>query len=86
MAHHGDAVGRGGDRLAELLDHLLRVPAGEDVVDLGAGVVRGLDGAVVDDGAEAVAFGAADEEADMDVLAPLVAERLGVRGTRRQRQ
>ena len=40
MAHHGDAVGLGGDRLAQLLHHLLRRPAGEDVVDLRAGVVR----------------------------------------------
>ena len=40
MAHHGDAVRLGGDRLAQLLHHLLRVPAREDVVDLRAGVVR----------------------------------------------
>ena len=54
------------------------VPAGEDVVDLRAGVGRRLLGAVVDDGAEGVAFGAADEEADVDVLAPVVAQRLRV--------
>ena len=80
MAHHRDAVGLGGDRLAQLLHHLLDVPAGEDVVDLGARVGGRLLGAVVDDGAEGVAFGAADEEAELHVLAPVVAQRLRVRG------
>jgi len=77
MAHHGDAVGMCGDRLAELLDHLFLVPPGKDVVDLGAGVMRRLHRAIVDDGAEAVPLGAADEEADMRVAAPFVAQRIG---------
>ena len=48
MAHDGDAVGLGGDRFLELLDHLLRIPVGEDVAHLGAEVGLGLLGAVVD--------------------------------------
>ena len=76
MAHHGDAVRLHGDRLAQLLHHLFDVPAGEDVVDLRAEIGFGLLGAVIDDGAEGIALGAADEEADVDVLAPFVVERL----------
>ena len=57
-------------------------PAGEDVVDLRAGVGGRLLGAVVDDRAEGIALGAADEEADVDVLAPFVAQRLRLSGGR----
>ena len=80
MAHHRDAVGLGGDRLAQLLHHLLVDPAGEDVIDLRAGVGRRLPGAVIDDRAEGVALGAADEEADMHLAAPFVAQRRRLRG------
>ena len=82
MAHHRDAVRLDGDRLAQLLDHLLDVPAGEDVVDGRPEVVLGLLGAVVDDGAEGVALRAADEEAQVDALAPFVA-RIGACRRRR---
>ena len=80
MAHHRDAGGLGGDRLAQLLHHLLDRPAGEDVLDVGARVGGRLLGAVVDDGAEGVAFRPADEEAELHVLAPVLAQRLRVRG------
>ena len=53
-------------------------PAREDVVDLRAGVGCGLPGAIVDDGAEGIALGAADEETEMDLAAPFVAQRVGV--------
>ena len=79
MAHHRDAGGLCGDRLAQLLHHLLDRPAGEDVFDVGAGVRGRLLGAVVDDGAEGVAFRPADEEAELHVLAPVLAQRLRVR-------
>ena len=36
VAHHGDAVRLGGRGFLELLDHLLRIPVREDVVDLRA--------------------------------------------------
>ena len=78
MAHHGDAVGMGRDRLAQLLGHLFVGPAGKDVIDLRAGVGGGLSRAVVDDRAEGVAFGAADEEAQVHLAAPFVAQRRGV--------
>ena len=80
MAHHGDAAGLDRDRFAQLLHHLLDVPLGEDVVDLRPEIGRRLLGAIVDDGAEGVALGAADEEADVDVLAPLGVERLRRQG------
>ena len=91
MAHHRDAVGMGGDRLAQLLHHLLVDPAGEDIVDLRAGVGGSLLRAVIDDRAERVALGAADEEADMRLAAPFVAQgrglrRLAERQQRRERQ
>ena len=78
MAHHRDAVRLDGDRLAQLLDHLLGVPAGKDVVDPWPEVMLGLLGAVVHDRAESVALGAADKEAQVHALAPLVA-RIGAR-------
>ena len=78
MAHHGDAVGMGRDRLAQLLGHLFVGPAGKDIIDLRAGVGGGLARAVVDDGAEGVALGAADEEAQVHLAAPFVAQRRGV--------
>ena len=77
MAHHRDAVGLRGDGLAQLLDHLLAVPAGEEIVDMRAGVRGGLSRAVVDDGAERVALRAAHEEADIDLAAPFVAQLRG---------
>ena len=80
MAHHRDAVGMGGDRLAQLLRHLLVGPAGEDIIDLRAGVGRGLPRAVVDDRAEGVALRAADEEAQMHLAAPFVAQGRRLRG------
>jgi hypothetical protein len=73
MAHHGDAVGPRRDCLAELLDHALAVPAGEQVIDLGPGVGGRLARTIVDDVGEGIALGAADEEADIDLAAPLVA-------------
>src|SRR6185503_17412077 len=55
-----------------------------------AGIMRRLHRAVVDDGAEAIALGAADEEADVRVAAPFVAERFGAgdagRGQERYRR
>ncbi len=66
------------DRLAQLLSHLLVLPAREDVVDLRPGVGRGLAGAIVDDRPEGVAFGAADEKAQVHLAAPFVAQRRGV--------
>jgi hypothetical protein len=73
MAHHRDAVRMRGDRLAQLLRHLLVLPTREDVIDLRAGVGGGLAGAVVDDSAEGVALGPADKEAQMHFAAPFVA-------------
>ena len=86
VAHHRDASRLGGDRLAELLHHPLHRPAGEDVVDVRAGVGSRLPCAVVDDGAEGVALGPADEEAQLHVLAPVLAQRLRVRSTREREQ
>ena len=85
VAHHGDAVGLGGNRFAQLLDHLLGAPAREHVVDLGAGILGGLDRAIVDDRGEGIAFRTAHKEADLDVAAPLVAQRFGLRGAGRGR-
>ncbi len=71
MAHDGDAVGLGGDRFLELLDHLLRVPVGEDIAHRGAQIGFGLLGAVVDIVGEHAAGRAAGEEGDLDIFAPL---------------
>ena len=73
VAHHRDAVGMRGNRLTQLLRHLLVLPTREDVIDLRAGVGGGLAGAVVDDSAEGVALGSADKEAQMHLAAPFVA-------------
>ena len=78
MAHHGDAVGLGGNRVAQLRGHLFRLPAGEDVFDGCADVGRHGLRALVDDGGEGVAGVTAGEEADLDAAGPLVA--LGSRG------
>ena len=78
MAHHRDAVGMGRDRLAQLLGHLFVGPAGKDVIDLRARVSGRLTRAVVDDRAEGVAFRAADEEAQVHLAAPFVAQRRSV--------
>ena len=73
VAHDGDAVGLGGDCFLELLDHLLRIPVGEDIADVGAQIGFGLLGAVVDVVGEDAARRAAGEEGDLDILAPLAA-------------
>ena len=73
MTHHRNAVGMSSNRFAQLLRHLFVRPAGKDVIDLRAGVVRGLTRAVVNDRAEGVALSAADEEAQVHLAAPFVA-------------
>ena len=86
VAHHRDASRLGGDRLAELLHHLLHRPAREDVVDVSAGVGSRLPRAVVDDSAEGVTLGPAHEEAQLHVLAPVLAQRLRVGSARNREQ
>ena len=73
VAHHGDSVRRGSDGLTQLLDHFLRTPAGKNIVDLGASIGRRLFGAVGDVIVPKAALRTADEEADVYILAPLVA-------------
>ena len=83
MAHHGDAVGMRRDRLAQLLGHLFVGPAGKDIVNLRAGVGGCLTRAIIDDRAEGVPFRAADEEAQVHLAAPFVAQGVGGRGRAR---
>ena len=78
MAHHRDAGRLGGHGFAKLLHHLLHRPTGEDVVDVRSDIGLGLLGAIVDDGAEGVALRPADEETQVHVLAPIVAQSLRV--------
>jgi hypothetical protein len=51
--------------------------AGKDIIDLRARVGGGLSRAVVNDRAEGVALGAADEEAQVHFAAPFVAQGVG---------
>jgi hypothetical protein len=80
VAHHGDAVGMRRHRLAQLLGHFFVGPAREHIVDLGARIGGGLPRAIIDDGAERVALGPANEEAQVNLAAPLVAQCVGLGG------
>jgi hypothetical protein len=77
MAHHRDAARFYRNRLAQLLNHSFVVPARENIVHLRTEIGLGLLRAVIDDGAEGIAFRTADEKADVDVLAPFRVEGLG---------
>ncbi len=68
------------DSFLELLDHLLRIPVGEDVAHLRAEVGLGLLGAVVHVVGEHAARRAAGEEGDAKVGAPV--GRIGRGGLR----
>ena len=70
MAHDGDAGRLGGGGFLELLDHLLGIPVGEDVLDVRAEVGLGLFGAVVHVVGKDAACRAAGEEGDLDIFTP----------------
>ena len=77
MTHDGDAIRSGGDGFAQLGDHLLGIPVGPHILDIGAEVSRCCKCAIVDDALEGAAGRAAGEEDDVDAAAPFV---IGSRG------
>jgi len=80
VAHDGDAIGLGRDRLLELGHHLQRVPVRPDVRDVRAEGILCCLRPVVDDGLEAAAFGTAREEDDLHSLAELARARAAPTG------
>ena len=70
MAHEGDAVDLGGDRLLQLGDHQVRIPVGEVVGDRRSEIELGLTVAVVDVVGEDAALRSARESGDLDARAP----------------
>ena len=70
MAHEGDAVDLGGDRLLQLGDHQVRIPVGEVVGDRRSEIEFGLTVAVVDVVGEDAALRSARESGDLDAGAP----------------
>ena len=70
VAHEGDAVDLGGDRLLQLGDHQVRIPVGEVVGDRRSKIELGLLVAVVDVIGEDAALRAARESGDLDARAP----------------
>src|SRR5262245_22819835 len=63
--------GVGGHRLLELLDHQVGIPVRPHVLDLGAEVLLGGAGAVVDQRGERLALGSAREEDEAEAGAAL---------------
>ena len=76
MAHEGDAVDLGRDRLLQLGQHRVGVPVGEVVGDRRPEIELGLAVAVIDVVGEHAALRTAGEGGDLDALAPF-GDRVG---------
>ena len=79
MAHEGDAVDLGGDRLLQLGQHQVRIPVGEVIGDRRPEIELGLPIAVVDVVGEDAALRPAGERGDLDARAPFRGRVGGVR-------